>query len=216
MINGYIYKITCLVNNKIYIGQTTRDITIRFKEHIRDSTHFDYPLYRAMQKYGTNNFIIELIETCQADELNIREQYWIQYFDSVAWHNKGYNGTIGGDGCFRKSIQLDPQIIQYYINQKYDISQIAEILGCGHNTIRNVAHENNIFIPNHPHQSKTVKMINIVTKEEHIFYSVYEGALWIINHNYSQSTNLAGVQSNICKCCKGLRKTAYKHQWEYI
>lgn len=53
---GYIYKITNSNNNKIYIGQTTRTIQERFKEHChaRDSTH----LHLAMQKYGYGTFSI--------------------------------------------------------------------------------------------------------------------------------------------------------------
>ena len=33
--NGYIYKITNRVNNKVYIGQTRRTIEIRWKQHIK-------------------------------------------------------------------------------------------------------------------------------------------------------------------------------------
>lgn len=213
MNKGYIYKITCIINNKIYIGQTTKNINVRFNEHCRDSKKFDYPLYRSMRKYGIENFIIELIEECSINELNDRECYWIKFYDSVAWHNKGYNATLGGDGCHRKDI--DPAIIQYYINLKYDIVEISNILQCNHNTVRKIAHTNGIDIPMHPHQSKTVIMMDINQTELQRFYSVRDAAIWVIENNFTNSNSIEGVQSNICKCCKGNRITAYKHKWRY-
>jgi group I intron endonuclease len=56
-----IYKITNLINNKIYIGKTIRTVELRWQEHIRDSKTGKTPLYLAMQKYGINNFKIEII-----------------------------------------------------------------------------------------------------------------------------------------------------------
>ena len=75
MNKGYIYKITCLVNQKVYVGQTIKNIEVRFKEHLKDSERFDYPLYRAIKKYGKENFIVELIEECYIDELDKKEKY---------------------------------------------------------------------------------------------------------------------------------------------
>ena len=37
-----IYKITNKFNNKVYIGQTVRDLKTRFDEHMRDQTSNDY------------------------------------------------------------------------------------------------------------------------------------------------------------------------------
>jgi hypothetical protein len=53
-------------------------------------------LHKALRKYGLENFIIEIIETCNSlDELNEKEIYWISFFKSV--NNKfGYNLDSGG------------------------------------------------------------------------------------------------------------------------
>lgn len=94
---AYIYKITNLKNNKIYIGFTINEIQVRLRNHIRASRQnkkrHTY-LHSAIRKYGEDFFIIEEIE--QGDNkklLKEREKYWIEYF------KPDYNLTKGGDGC---------------------------------------------------------------------------------------------------------------------
>lgn len=97
----YVYKITCILNNKVYIGQTCEPINKRFKRHMgyQKDTH-DTKFYRAVRKYGVENFYIELLDTATTqEELDEKEIFWINKYDSV---NKGYNtksskGKCGGD-----------------------------------------------------------------------------------------------------------------------
>jgi group I intron endonuclease len=76
---GYIYKITNTINNKVYIGQTTRTLTERFKEHLRNcntESKKTMHLYSAMNIYGKENFSISLLEEASTlDELNQKEIY---------------------------------------------------------------------------------------------------------------------------------------------
>lgn len=95
----YIYKITCKVNNKVYIGQTTETLEKRFKRHMGyQKDNHDTKFYRAVRKYGANNFYIELVaKATSKEELNELEEYYIKYFNSI---ENGYNtalGKIGGD-----------------------------------------------------------------------------------------------------------------------
>lgn len=93
---GYIYKIENTVNNKKYIGQTIHTVEIRKKEHIDAAKYGNNSvIYRAMRKYGIENFIFTEIECCEDALLDEREIYWIAYFDS---YNNGYNSTAGGKG----------------------------------------------------------------------------------------------------------------------
>ena len=94
---GYIYKIVNDINDKMYIGQTSRSIQERWKEHLKESNsaRSNHPIYRAMRKYGNEHFSIEEIEQVDNDLLNQREQYWIEEYNS---YNSGYNATLGGDG----------------------------------------------------------------------------------------------------------------------
>lgn len=89
----YIYKITNIQNNKVYIGQTINPIEKRWKRHQSDAlnnvlnTHFA----RAIRKYGVDAFKIEEIDKASnQDELNQKEAYWIGKYNAI---EEGYNET---------------------------------------------------------------------------------------------------------------------------
>ena len=104
---NYIYKITNLINNKIYVGQTRKKIEQRMSEHIsasyfnEEKKDYNFLLHKAIRKYGSKNFIIEVLETV-VDESNLseREQYWIHQLHSCILDEdcRGYNMTYGGEG----------------------------------------------------------------------------------------------------------------------
>ena len=90
-----IYKITNLINNHCYIGQS-RQIEKRWSNHKVTAFNpndkaYEYPLYRAIRKYGINNFDFQVIEECTIESLNNRENYWINFYLPE------YNQTCGGD-----------------------------------------------------------------------------------------------------------------------
>lgn len=91
-----IYKITNLINNKIYIGQTIRTLKRRWLAHchIKSTTFY---IGKAIQKYGKENFTIEEIDKASSqEELNDKEKYWINHYNSTD-SNIGYNLREGGD-----------------------------------------------------------------------------------------------------------------------
>jgi len=94
---GFIYKVTNTVNGKMYIGQTSRTIEERWKEHLSDTfghyTKFVSPLHRAILKYGLDAFAVEQIEACGSSSLDERERYWIKHYNT---HENGYNADFGG------------------------------------------------------------------------------------------------------------------------
>ena len=81
-----IYKIENKINHKIYVGQS-QHIEKRWQEHCRNSA--DSVIGRAIQKYGKDNFSFQILEECTVEELDDKEQYYIQLYDSIV--PKGYN-----------------------------------------------------------------------------------------------------------------------------
>lgn len=96
-----VYKITNLVNKKVYIGQTIQSIKDRLNHHFRANKAT--PLYRAHLKYGRESFSIEVIDTALTiDELNEKEIYWIEFYKSTEY-DIGYNLMSGGGNKGRHS-----------------------------------------------------------------------------------------------------------------
>lgn len=87
----HIYKTTNILNGKIYIGQTSKDLNTNYLGSGR-------AIIKAIKKYGKCNFKREVLEECDSKEyMNNREKYWIQHFDSIN-RTIGYNVSIGGEG----------------------------------------------------------------------------------------------------------------------
>jgi len=97
----WIYKITNIQNNKVYIGQSIRPINQRFKRHINDAINnkLDTHFARAIRKYGKENFYIKAIDKASnQDELNQKEIYWIKYYKATN-EKYGYNETDALNKC---------------------------------------------------------------------------------------------------------------------
>lgn len=96
---GVIYKITNKVNNKVYIGQTTRKggFDERYGYNFFKNIHNKH-LKRSVEKYGESNFEIdkEFYIAYSKEELNNKEKYYIDLFKSNDY-NYGYNIKAGGD-----------------------------------------------------------------------------------------------------------------------
>jgi group I intron endonuclease len=110
-VTGLIYKIENIVDNKVYIGQTTH-LKNRIYWHLLQSKRISpkYFIHRAIKKYGIDSFIISQIETISRDtdsasfqqELGEREKYWISFYEATN-PAKGYNLREGGFGGGRPS-----------------------------------------------------------------------------------------------------------------
>lgn len=108
----YIYKITNKINDKIYIGQT-KDINRRFREHKKCGYNNvkNKHLYFAIEKYGIDAFTFEVIE--YVENYNEREQYWIQYYNSIS-PDKGYNIDNSGIPNNHKIELTEQELYQLY------------------------------------------------------------------------------------------------------
>jgi group I intron endonuclease len=104
-INMQIYLIENLINNKKYVGMTTKSINCRFREHKTKSTQNlkidSQMIHKAMQKYGVDNFSIKSLEICENhNDLIKAEKKWIVDQNSYCENGYGYNMTHGGEGTF--------------------------------------------------------------------------------------------------------------------
>ena len=96
-----IYRHINKINGKCYVGLTreTKNPNLRWGRY---GGGYHQPgqkkFWRAIQKYGWDNFEHEILEeNIPTSELaNEREKYWIAYFDSF---RNGYNATTGGCGA---------------------------------------------------------------------------------------------------------------------
>ena len=168
----WIYKITNIQNNKVYIGQTIRPIEQRFKRHLSDALNniLDTHFARAIRKYGKENFIIEQIDEAQTqDELNQKEQYWIKYYNSV---NKGYNETDAISKCGGNTYQSKTEEEMEVIKEKIRQTKIGS---------------------KNP-MARKIKRTNIITQEVDIFDTIIScaKACGIQNGKTSITTRLNG------------------------
>ena len=107
MFNGRIYCITCLVNGKMYIGQTVQLLDNRWRRHVLSTQRgSDHKFHRAIRKYGEENFLVEEVLTVSAPtkeilkrKLDYVEMRLIKRFNTF---RNGYNMTLGGEGQLGK------------------------------------------------------------------------------------------------------------------
>lgn len=131
---NFVYKITNLINNKVYIGSTTKGM-IRFNQHKNTafnpkSSHYNYPLYQAFRKYGLENFSFEILKDnfSSIEEMQQYEKEMIYYYDSL---KHGYNQTDYTE-CALQDPKLREKIGKKIgtkcalVNEKQEILQIFD------------------------------------------------------------------------------------------
>ena len=131
-----IYKITNLANNKIYVGQAVSHILNhnkyrpygregRFRVHVseafsskKNQSHY---LNNAIRKYGTESFIVDLLECCSTDNADEREIWHIIELNSL--YPNGYNLKIGGKNfthSYESKKRVSNGVHNYYKNRKFE------------------------------------------------------------------------------------------------
>lgn len=101
---GFIYKISSPNTEKIYIGQTRLKINQRwskhkssYKKYLKDKKGTCRELYGSFDTYSIESFGIYIIEECDDDDLNEKEIYYIDKFDTMV--PNGLNIQQGGKSC---------------------------------------------------------------------------------------------------------------------
>lgn len=99
---GRIYLITNLINDKKYVGVTTKTLNRRFHQHLRQSEKpIKLVIHQAIKKYGKTHFKIELIEELQnttEEKLFLKESDYINKYNTLIDNGQGYNMAKYGGG----------------------------------------------------------------------------------------------------------------------
>ncbi|NFH01364.1 GIY-YIG nuclease family protein [Clostridium botulinum] len=150
---GTIYKIINKINNKVYIGYTSKDIQVRFKQHLIASRYNKKNnkrmtiLNKAIIKYGEDNFKIEKITDVEDKDWPNKEKYYINLFNSRNI-NYGYNIAEGGENPpkaygeknIRASLSDDDylKIIKMLNNYDFTMTEISKNFNVENSTIERI------------------------------------------------------------------------------
>lgn len=184
-----IYKITNDVNGKLYIGQTIRPLTDRWKDHVYRAKHdSQYALHRAIRKYGVKHFHIEQIDLASSkEELDRKEKYWIKTLNTMS--PSGYNLVDGGrTPNWTDEIRSKVSGANHWTNR---MSFSDKALQKKHDAL--------YMKPSG--RSKPIRCVEtgeVFTFAKDVYYK----------YGYSHS--------KILECCKGRRKTHNKLHWEFV
>ncbi len=141
-----IYKITNLVNNKVYIG-SSKNIENRFYNHkikLKKNKHINKHLQSAFNKYSIINFKFEILRECSIGILRRAEQFYINKYQSI--NNKyGYNKAVVKTNCWEDHEKLTKEKDRLYFGC-YDkqgklvkvfrnIHEVYKFLNCRHTRI---------------------------------------------------------------------------------
>lgn len=210
---AYVYMITNEINGKVYVGKTEESIQKRFVEHCNDSKKArckNRPLYRAMNKYGCENFTVSLLE--ETDQPELREEFWINQKQS--YHN-GYNATRGGDG----KKYLDYALIYSTYCKIQNANKTAEILGISSDTVRAIARQHGTLKSKQEVARNTfgkgILMYDLAGELEQSFETMSDAAKYLQVNNITPTINDRGIIVHLRDCANGKRKTAYKKVWKW-
>lgn len=95
-----VYVITNLLNSKVYVGLSSQSMDDRWYGHRNDARNGSrYYFHRALRKYGFESWKHDVVRTCETFEEAASAEREIIAQLEACHPRKGYNRTLGGDGC---------------------------------------------------------------------------------------------------------------------
>lgn len=227
--NAGIYKITNLINNKIYIGSTHNFIERKSKHKCRKSNTM---ISRAIFKYGWDNFTFEIVEYCELEKLIEREQFYLDLLQPFR-ENNGYNilrscisnGWLGHNHSDETKVLMSVKKEGYIPWNKGKTG----VQKCSDETrelmsINRKGEGNSFYNKNHTQEAKDkiaekargrdhsyeYKSVIQIDKETDEIIKEWESIASVYLFFGSDPSN-----STISRVCRGKQKTAYGFKWKY-
>lgn len=227
---GQVYKITNKINNKSYIGYTTKTAQERYKQHIalahspncKDSNTV---FYKAIRKYGDHQWTLSVLyESDNIQKLKNKEQEYIKQYNTFAFqeNTNGYNSTLGGDGVHgiqEKSVVVVDPLSFTVIDTFSSIKDAEKKYKCNvqETCSRKIKHHHFlIFYYKDEFDSMTQQeVIEDICNRVNIYCKIsFQGELQDIFTNISEYCKQHGYhQGNITQCINGQRQSAEGFQW---
>lgn len=214
---GYIYVIKNTVNDKLYIGQTRRTITKRFKEHIdfskKDSVKTK--IYVAMRELGIENFYVEQLITCEDTELNKYEQYYVEKYNSL---NKGYNSIYPCSSAGKQPVHdYEDKVADMYLSGM-SYSYIAKECNISLAEVGRIVHEHNIDTINREYErNKDNKSVEIIMYDNKFINGTYFKSIKLSYKYISTERNRCDFElefyARVKVACQN-GNIAYGHRWQ--
>lgn len=232
---GYIYRLTNLINGKIYIGKTI-DICRRIHQHSTLTSKYKHHLGNAIKKYGIESFTEDIlleIKSNNIGKLNIilssLERFYIKKYNS---YNDGYNSTIGGEGTsgfrWRESSKKKLSIsLKEYFKTTEGKLHIQKVISSSKNRTVSSDTRIKIGIGNKGKKLSDETKDRIREYQKSIAHSRYKAIMQLDKNNnfikdFASITEASKLlygddehTAHITSCCKGSRKTAYGYIWKY-
>lgn len=183
-----IYIIKNIVNNKVYIGQSSA-LPQRFQEHrykLRRNIHGNSHLQNAWNKYGENKFVFILIEKINNSLfLTAYEQSYVNYYKTLN------SGVYNMGECTE-----NPNRNRYFSQEtRQKLSKLArKFWSCDIN--REKRRRNNL--------TRSVERINKETGEVKEYFSLKEAERDGFRYQH------------IWRCCNGIKKSHKGYFWKYL
>ena len=213
---GYIYKITNRTDNKIYVGQTIRDVETRWKDHLKKGSKCRY-LSSAIKKYGVDNFDFKLVCITFDNQLDGMEIKYIEQYNSLV--PNGYNLKNGGNGG-RHHAETNQKISESLKNRyKNGLAPPSSHLGKPHSEI----HKKKISesLKGRRLSQETINKIILskqkLSKQKYkiIQFDILGNCLNSFETCQEAAEYIGTTRANVNHCCTGKRKTAKGYVWKY-